>query len=109
VPALFHAPELSPATSSADSKTVMDHCGATIPSSAARVALMMPPPTRTTSGLALSGTALSGTALSVTAPGEDDTVLLLPSDRRPAAPGPAGTASPSIVGRNLAKHEVSAV
>src|SRR3954453_22325918 len=72
VPALFHPSELSPATPAADSKTVTVQEGATTPSSDARVALMMPPPTRTTSGLALSGTGLSATT-----PGSEVTSALL--------------------------------
>jgi hypothetical protein len=54
VPALFHGPELSPATTSPDSKTVTLQSGATTPSRALSVALMMPPPTSTTSGFAAS-------------------------------------------------------
>ena len=50
MPALFHGSELSSATAAPDSKTSIVQSGATMPSSAASVALMMPPPTRTTSG-----------------------------------------------------------
>src|SRR3954454_15791280 len=50
VPALFHGPELSSATAEPDSNASTVQSGATMPSSDARVALMMPPPTSTTSG-----------------------------------------------------------
>ena len=70
----------------ADSKTVTVQSGATTPRRAARVALMMPPPTSTTSGWALSGTALDGERTSASLAVHECAGGAAPPDRRTNRP-----------------------